>query len=801
MLAFLLISAWWFAFVLVKFNQVAEMGWASGLVAALGDPVITAGVGQALDPQTGSELGYEPELGWLPWANLLFRTFWFRYGRGHVIDSPVVNGALGLIALVAALGLVVAGVRVWRKSQPGALPASGWRLEVPLLAVHILLYLTVVVARYLTLPTRETAQGRHLYPALTAIAFFFILGLAEIPTVLSRLGSKFRNFWRDGPPPAFDKFLAAGVNIAALSLAGLTLPLFIIPVYYPYLPISTIDPGQAPIQHRLTATFAGELDFKGYSLAQSQPQAGQALPVNLYWYAATRPARDYLVKICLHTPAGEPVACHQGHPAGGRYPMRAWEPGYLIRDEVYLPTPSCLPPGDYELRLAVLPLRLDTAATVPAKIAPPLAPLSLGWVTLLGAQERQPPRFEVWVAGKGYSRGEIEVQQIRQTVTVINYGPVTTSNAGADEPLKMVQSAGGNPLSETSWLPAGSEIINACQDGMAAFIDHFVVGPDVKPGSYHPALAGWANTELQVTVQTRPRNFKPPANISTRVNASFGGQVELLGYNLDLAPRWPGQSIDITVYWRSTSTMGHRYVGSFHLLDHTATMWGQIDHILGNDYEYPNTLWAPGEVISQVYRLPLNRQTPPGLYTLEFGLYHQISGNFDFLPVTTATTPTPVKHLYLGPIRVMDPAQSRPPAHQLEVNLGDQIQLLGYDLASSQLSGEEPLRLALHWQAINRPATDYTVFVQLVGPDGQVWGQQDNQPQAGRYPTTQWALRDRVVDRYELPLPEGAPPGQYRLLVGMYNLATGERLPAITQQGHHLPDNAILLATLTVGSK
>ena len=76
--------------------------------------------------------------------------------------------------------------------------------------------------------------------------------------------------------------------------------------------------------------------------------------------------------------------------------------------------------------------------------------------------------------------------------------------------------------------------------------------------------------------------------------------------------------------------------------------------------------------------------------------------------------------------------------------------------------------------------------------------QQDNQPQGGRYPTTAWTVRDRVVDRYELVLREGAPSGEYRLLVGMYDLTTGERLMTIDQNGSRLPDDAIDLGEITV---
>jgi hypothetical protein len=226
------------------------------------------------------------------------------------------------------------------------------------------------------------------------------------------------------------------------------------------------------------------------------------------------------------------------------------------------------------------------------------------------------------------------------------------------------------------------------------------------------------------------------------------------------------------------------------------TTWGQSDQVLGS--HYPNVLWAPGETVNETYALPINHQTPAGLYTIEFGVYDYVLGTFQFLPANTATSPEPVEHLYLGQVRVMDPARTRPPAHSLVVELGNQIQLLGFDLSSRQLADNELLSLTLHWQATKPTTTDYTAFTQLIGPDGMVWAQQDNQPQGGRYPTTAWALQDRVVDRYQLRLREGAPPGPYRLLVGMYDLSTGERLMAIGTDGARLPDDAIPLETVTL---
>jgi hypothetical protein len=765
-LAFGLTAGWWFGFLLVRFNRVAELGLIRGVLAPLGDPVLTGGAGRVLNQQAGVQLGYEAPLGWLEWSSLLFQTFWFRYGRGHIIDSPAINGGLALLTILAIIGLAV---RLWRAD----LRWNRWRLDLALLALHLLLYLGLVATRYLSLPTRETAQGRHLYPALIAIALFMALGWTEL-LAMGRRWSR-RTVERGVA-------LAGGGLMIAFCVA--TLPLFILPVYYPYLPITTLDPARLPIQHRLEHTADGGIKLLGYTVAPTTA-AGESLAVTLYWQATARLDQDYLVRLCLHDPAGRPV-CRWGHPVDGRYPTRAWEEGYVVRDELYLPTPRCLPPGEYELLLGIQPLRLNSSATEMAGI-PSTPALSLGEVTVMETQIPPSTVRAVWVGPQRYERGKLRLPQIRQALTVIDYGQAPP------RPSLLAASSG-----DREWPQITPPLVYPCPAGPLATIHSFIVDPDIQPAAYAPLVAEQSQNELQLVVATRHRTYQPPADIPTRLNASFGSQVELLGYGMDLSPRWPGQTIDIEVFWRSLTTMDRRFVGSFHLLDDSMSMWGQIDRVLGADFEYPNVLWAPGEVLSQTYRLPVGRSTPPGLYTIEFGIYDNSSGAFEYLPVTLAAGDTLRKQIHLGPVRIWDPARTRSPDRPLSVRLDDQIDLVGYDLSAPTLTRSEPLALALHWQAIRPPQQDYTVFTQLIGPDGQVWAQQDNPPQGGRYPTTAWAVNDRVVDRYQLRLPEVAPPGQYRLLVGMYDPTTGQRLPAITPDGQFLPDHAIPLTTFTV---
>jgi hypothetical protein len=88
--------------------------------------------------------------------------------------------------------------------------------------------------------------------------------------------------------------------------------------------------------------------------------------------------------------------------------------------------------------------------------------------------------------------------------------------------------------------------------------------------------------------------------------------------------------------------------------------------------------------------------------------------------------------------------------------------------------------------------TSYTVFVQLLNSAGQVVAQVDAQPLAGAAPTTTWLPGEILTDPYTLTLPPELPPGDYRLITGLYNAANGERLSVATG------GNFVELSPLTV---
>ena len=71
-------------------------------------------------------------------------------------------------------------------------------------------------------------------------------------------------------------------------------------------------------------------------------------------------------------------------------------------------------------------------------------------------------------------------------------------------------------------------------------------------------------------------------------------------------------------------------------------------------------------------------------------------------------------------------------------------------------------------------------------------GQIDREPCAGDCPTTTWRSGDLVGEWYDLPIAPDAHPGTYRVIVGMYDPETGERLIWADDHGKEIGDSILI---------
>jgi hypothetical protein len=121
--------------------------------------------------------------------------------------------------------------------------------------------------------------------------------------------------------------------------------------------------------------------------------------------------------------------------------------------------------------------------------------------------------------------------------------------------------------------------------------------------------------------------------------------------------------------------------------------------------------------------------------------------------------------------------------------------LLGYDLAQEAAE----LRLDLHWQAGERwgrgstVPPDYQVFVHLYDPASEtIVAQWDARPRTGTYPTNSWAPGEVVSEQVVLDL-SSAPPGCYRLGVGMVEVNSKDRPSIVDAAGLAHPGGRLVL--------
>jgi hypothetical protein len=208
---------------------------------------------------------------------------------------------------------------------------------------------------------------------------------------------------------------------------------------------------------------------------------------------------------------------------------------------------------------------------------------------------------------------------------------------------------------------------------------------------------------------------------------------------------------------------------------------------------FPTNRWEKGQVVGDKREINILPGTPPGEYHIEVTLYNLHGGQ--------ALAGGSQGQLLLGPVgvprRASPDIESLAIEHPIRVELGDKVRLLGYNVESGFRPGDG-IHLTLFWQCLESIDQDYTVFTHLVDEDNRIWGQKDNQPADGFYPTTGWEPGEIVRDQYDLVISPDASPGYYWLEVGMYSAETGERLAAL-KDGAPLPDNRILLQPVVIG--
>ncbi len=285
-------------------------------------------------------------------------------------------------------------------------------------------------------------------------------------------------------------------------------------------------------------------------------------------------------------------------------------------------------------------------------------------------------------------------------------------------------------------------------------------------------------------------DFARPATVGPQypVTVEFGDQLRLLGFDLMDDPR--RQETAVRLYWQVLRPVE----ADLRLYPFFIDAQGQVvettdQRPLLTQLWYPPELWKPGEtIIAETMPWPLGDRWSLAVGVLAGPDWSDWSQR---LPVKVIDAPQ-VRRFEANTwvrlnsferqgrelVEIVPAEPDLEPPQPVQANLGGQMELRGY---KAEQNGRK-LTVTLYWRALAAMPVDYTVFVHLISPDGQLVAQHDDGPWWELpIPTSTWRPGEELLDRHLLNLPPDLPPGSYQLQAGVYHWQTLERLPVLEE--------------------
>jgi hypothetical protein len=288
---------------------------------------------------------------------------------------------------------------------------------------------------------------------------------------------------------------------------------------------------------------------------------------------------------------------------------------------------------------------------------------------------------------------------------------------------------------------------------------------------------------------------------ATPVQASYlDDTLELVGYRIAPDVAGPGDSLDLTLYWRAHRFLDDTYWVSAHLLDNLDnSSVAQVDADMGADYGavyVPDTAWLPGTVVRQRLRLqiPEDLSAPQSLRVM-VRVWHR---ERDVWIDQTDRQMIGEDTIILYQLPVVADGDVLEPVTRADYRFSENFALYGYALPPTGAPGE-PLLLRLWWQTDSDVSVTLQQYVHLIGADEASTLTYDRPPFGGRFPTCDWPGGAAFVDEWEIVLPDDLQPGEYEVATGLYDPQTLARQPVTDGAGVPVTDSNITLGTLSVG--
>ncbi|MEJ2149754.1 MAG: hypothetical protein P8Z40_09750 [Chloroflexota bacterium] len=284
-----------------------------------------------------------------------------------------------------------------------------------------------------------------------------------------------------------------------------------------------------------------------------------------------------------------------------------------------------------------------------------------------------------------------------------------------------------------------------------------------------------------------PQTVDDPAllDYQTGYDVTVGDFARLIGVSVPSRAE-PGQRATIRVCWETLKPTTESYWLFVQLVGANQQRLAGIDSVPGRG-NYPTTDWTAGLSHCTDWPVLLPPDAPPGLYTVQVGLYereslHRLEAT---LPSGSGRPGTPFNPPIVGQVLVeASPGDPPAEAETVDADFGGAIRLRAVRMPEAIRPGDAPL-ITLYWEALSPPPQPYTVYIHLAEPGdpASLLAQSDGPPRDGLYPTDLWPVGALVPDAHRLTLPADLPGGVYELRIGLYDLASGARLPGPEPDG------------------
>jgi hypothetical protein len=315
---------------------------------------------------------------------------------------------------------------------------------------------------------------------------------------------------------------------------------------------------------------------------------------------------------------------------------------------------------------------------------------------------------------------------------------------------------------------------------------HFDLHDD--DGQSYTIVENWPNQAGPFAVRSHPQ-----ASFELKPNALvFDNTLALQDYAFS-GLLVPGLPINISLDWAVSSPPTVDYRLQLQLI-----LPGEPEPYLTQTFElwpgvYPPSQWQAGEQVTTFHRL----ETPLDIPTdTDPELRIQLLNPVTALPLPVTQGSNKLADMTL---QLRDHLFEHPPiSHPLYAQFGSSIQLLGYDIDTSNSRPNGDIRLTLYWQAKDTPPDAYTVFNHVVDENGQLRWQFDSPPAGDAWLTSTWLPGEIVIDQRVIPIGSDAASGRYALIIGLYTYSDGQRLP-VHVDGHPQANDQLILTEIGIG--